>query len=80
MSNVLATPGAVMWIGNEQIVDVSWMIEGLDDEFLKGMSDSDIEATVRHCAAMSKEYGPGEADEDDIQQAILAVKKIIANR
>lgn len=80
MDNVLATQGAVMWIGNQQVVDVAWMIEGLDDSFLKQMSDKDIEKTVRHCAEMSAEYGPGKADEDDIQEAILAVKKIIANR
>lgn len=80
MDNVLATQGAVMWIENEQVVDVTWMIDGLEDDFLKAMTDSDIETTVRHCAEMSKEYGQVEADEADIQEAILAVKKIINNR
>jgi len=80
MSNILATAGAVMYIENENVADIAWMIDGLDDEFLKAMSDADIETTVRHCAEMSKEYDQVDADEDDIQEAIGAVKKIIANR
>lgn len=77
MDNILAVEGGIVWVAGEQYPDVSWMIEGMDTADL---TDSNIETTVRHNAEMNKEYGRGEADEDDIQQAIMILRKIRDNR
>lgn len=76
MSNKLASVGGVVHLSNEDVIDVSWMIEGMDD-----VKSINVDELVRHNAEVAKEYGNvGDVDEDEIEEAILALSKIIADR
>lgn len=76
MSNKLASVGGVVHLSDEDVIDVSWMIEGVDD-----VESIDVEELVRHNAEMAEQYGNvGTVDEDEVEEAILALNKIIAER
>ena len=81
--NALATVGGVVYLSNGQsVVDVSYMLDGLDDSDIAKLTPEEI---VRGHASVADMYGgkDGEGEmvsEDDIQQAINALTKIIADR
>lgn len=81
--NVLATFGGFVYLSDGQsVVDVSYMLDGLDDSDIAKMTPEEI---VRGHASVAQMYGgkDGEGEmvsEEDVQQAIDALTKIIADR